>query len=74
MPEFWKEASGIVNPELICLRELLEFKSDWHYTILKGRHNLPLLSRIDLERHIVERSGHISSLNDSFLSAESFSS
>ena len=56
------------------MRELLEFKSDWHYTILKGRHSLPLLSRIDLERHIVERSGHISSLNDSFLSAESFSS
>ena len=34
-PEFWKKTAKIGNPELICLRELLEFKSDWHYTILK---------------------------------------
>ena len=44
-PEFWKEAAEIANPELICLRELLEFKSDWNYAILKGRHSLPLMSR-----------------------------
>jgi hypothetical protein len=54
-PEFWKEAAEIANSELICLRELSEFKSDWHYAILKGRHSLPLMSRVDLERHIVER-------------------
>ena len=38
-PEFWKEAAEIANPELICLRELLEFKSDWNYAILKGNRN-----------------------------------
>ena len=48
-------AAGDSNPELICLRELLEFKNDWKYVINKGRHSLPLISRSDLERHIVER-------------------
>ena len=54
-PDFWKLASETANPELICLRELLEFKSDWSYAVFKGRHTLPLMSRIDLERHIVQR-------------------
>ena len=35
-------ASGETNPELICFRELLEFKNDWKYVITKGRHSLPL--------------------------------
>ena len=33
----------------------MEFKKDWNYVITKGRHSLPLVSRMDLERHIVER-------------------
>ena len=54
-PEFWKSAAGLDNLELICLRELLEFKQDWHYAIFRGRHSLPLLSRRNVERKIVER-------------------
>ena len=54
-PQFWKQVAEQGNPEVICLRELLEFQSDWHYAITKTRHSLPILSRMDLERQIVER-------------------
>lgn len=63
-PEFWKVSTSAANSELICLRELLEFKSDWHYVILKGRHSLPLLSRDNLEQHIVGRIHGMSHFSD----------
>lgn len=63
-PEFWKVSTSEANSELICLRELLEFKSDWHYVILKGRHSLPLLPRDNLEQHIVGRIHGMSHFSD----------
>lgn len=64
---FWKLTSAQVNSELVCMRELLELNrtgSDWKYVVIQGRHSLPLISRIDLERHIVERIHGLSYFSD----------